>query len=205
MKSAFLANMSHEIRTPMNGVIGMNELLLDTADRRAARLRAEQVARSGEQMLAIINDILDISKIEAGHLELDVADFDLHETVREDVFGEPARARRQRACGSICRSTTRFRDACAGDGRRLRQILLNLVSNAVKFTASGTVTVASSATPPRRRRHGGQRPRSPTAASGSIPASLQRMFEPFTQADVSTTRTTAAPDWASRSPASSSS
>jgi PAS domain S-box-containing protein len=186
MKSAFLANVSHEVRTPMNGVIGMTELLLETELTEEQREYAVQVSRSGEQMLAILNDILDLSKIEGGHLELDIADFDLHETISEtcSVAGGQARAKGLRVAVEIAGNVPR---RLRGDGRRIRQILLNLVSNAVKFTSEGTVTVRVGAQP---GEHGGTLVRLEVADTGIgiDPEKLGRMFEPFTQADVSTTR-----------------
>jgi PAS domain S-box-containing protein len=186
MKSAFLANVSHEVRTPMNGVIGMTELLLDTELDEEQREYAEQVSRSGEQMLAILNDILDLSKIEGGHLELDIADFDLHETVTEtcSVAGAQARAKGLRLTAEIGEEVPRHG---RGDGRRIRQILLNMVSNAVKFTAAGTVAVRVGAKPGNQ---GSSLVRIEVSDTGIgiDPDKLQRMFEPFTQADVSTTR-----------------
>ncbi len=187
MKSAFLANMSHEIRTPMNGVIGMTELLLDMGLTDAQRECAEQIVRSGEQMVAIINDILDISKIETGHLELDIDDFDLHETIDGtcSLAGAQARAKGLRLDLQIGSDVPR---RVRGDGRRLHQVVLNLVSNAIKFTSSGGVTVRVNAAP--TPNHGVARIRVEVADTGIgiDPANLQRMFEPFTQADVSTTR-----------------
>ena len=186
MKSAFLANVSHEVRTPMNGVIGMTELLLDTDLAEEQRQYADQISRSGEQMLAILNDILDLSKIEGGHLELDIADFDLHDTINEacSVAGGQARAKGLSLIVDLDPVVPRRR---RGDGRRVRQVVLNLVSNAVKFTSEGAVTV-------RVKVAGNPGPNAlirvevSDTGIGVDEAQLERMFEPFTQADVSTTR-----------------
>jgi two-component system sensor histidine kinase/response regulator len=187
MKSAFLANMSHEIRTPMNGVIGMTEILLGMGLTDAQRECAEQIAHSGEQMLSIINDILDISKIETGHLELDINDFDVPETIQQtcSLAGAQAHAKGLRLELQIGADVPR---RVRGDSRRIHQVLLNLVANAIKFTAAGSVSVRVSAT--------GQQQGQGTTVSievadtgiGIAPEALQHMFEPFTQADVSTTR-----------------
>ena len=186
MKSAFLANVSHEVRTPMNGVLGMTDLLLGMELTGEQRACAEQVGRSGRQMLLIINDILDLSKIETGHLALDIADFDLHEAITEScsAAGAQARAKGLRLDMEIAEGVPR---RARGDGRRLHQVLLNLVSNAVKFTSEGAVAVRIDA---RSTPMGATIVRIEVTDSGIgvDPANLHRMFEPFTQADVSTTR-----------------
>jgi PAS domain S-box-containing protein len=186
LKSAFLANVSHEVRTPMNGVIGMAELLLDTGLTSEQHAYASQVMRSGEQMVAILNDILDLSKIQGGHLELDIDDFDLRATISETCASVAAQAKAKDLALSVDIEDGVPR-VCRGDGRRLSQVLLNLLSNAVKFTPEGVIAVSVSATATSTKQ---STIRIEVADSGiGIAASvLERMFEPFTQADVSMTR-----------------
>ncbi|TAG15685.1 MAG: PAS domain-containing protein, partial [Rhodobacterales bacterium] len=137
-KSAFLANMSHEIRTPMNGVVGMAELLCDTGLTEEQRLFAETIRSSGEALLVIINDILDYSKIEAQRLTLRPEPFDLERTIHEVTMLLQPRAREKGIDLMIDFDMflpTRF----VGDPGRLRQVLTNLIGNAVKFTDTGHV------------------------------------------------------------------
>jgi signal transduction histidine kinase len=184
-KSQFLANMSHELRTPLNAIIGVSEMLREDAEAAKQDLEPlDRVLGAGRHLLALINDILDLSKIEAGRMELQLESFALAPLIAEVVKTiEPLAAKSANQVAVNCDGAIGTLHA---DQMRLRQAMLNLMSNANKFTERGTITVDA--------RQGQENGRGWIAIAvadtgiGMTPEQMDKLFQEFSQADVSTTR-----------------
>ncbi|WP_054159306.1 hybrid sensor histidine kinase/response regulator [Rhizobium sp. AAP43] len=185
-KSDFLATMSHEIRTPLNGVLGMAELLTRSELTPTQKRYAEQIRTSGSMLLGILNDILDMSKLESGKLAVDIVRMDLHENLRETVGFFVANAQ-DKGLSVLLDIDPDVPGIIGMDPMRLRQIVSNLVSNAIKFTEKGEVVVSANFVPTAAAR-GDLRISVSDSGIGMTTEECERLFQRFSQANSGTTR-----------------
>ncbi len=186
-KSAFLATMSHEIRTPMNGMIGMTALLAESPLTDQQRSYTETITTCGESLLNVINDVLDFSKIESGHLELEKDDFNLRHCIEDilDIFGTRAA---EHSLDLVYQIEADVPLQIVGDHQRLRQVLTNLVGNAMKFTREGEVFVSVHLLRQESNGHLILKFDIRDTGIGISPDKTDRLFKAFSQVDSSTTR-----------------
>ena len=189
LKSAFLANISHELRTPLGAILGFSEILLESDQTPADQLDSlSTIYRNAQALLRLIDELLDLSKIEANHLDIEIIDFELADVMKEvkQLLSIQARdkgvALEFKRTGSIQKRVTT-------DPTRLRQILLNIIGNALKFTETGRVTVEVAMTRPLQPSHEARLKFTvKDTGIGLTPEQAEKIWEPFIQADVSTTR-----------------